>query len=289
MIGQIATGPTIAMTAPRQDDIDALTDALETDGIGGWDWLLAGAVFVASIVVAQLAKWALTRVLRRRLDRALAVLIARLVGYLIVTVGVVYSLDTLGVRIGPLLGALGVMGIALAFALRDILENFVAGVMIQLRRPFTYGDEVVINDHEGTIHEIDARLVTVATPDGETVMIPSATVIKSDVVNYTTRGGRRTDVPIGVAYGTDLRTAGDLLTEAVGSVSGVRGEPAHEVLLTGFGDSSIDFVVRYWHDPSIAAFWAVRDEVVLTIERALDDAGITIPFPQRKLWIESDS
>jgi small-conductance mechanosensitive channel len=270
----------------RQDDIDALSDALDTGGIGAWDWVTAAAVLVGAVLIAQLVKWMFTRLLARRIDRALAVLIARLAGYLIVTVGLIYSLDALGVRIGPLLGALGVLGIALAFALKDILENFVAGVMLQLRRPFTYGDEVDIDGHQGSVTSIDARLVTVTTPDGETVLIPSATVIKSDVVNYTSVGRRRTDVEVGVAYGTDLGEARRALEHAVESVAGVLEAPAPKVLLTAFGDSSIDFVVRYWHDPSILAFWSVRSDVVVAVDAALAEADITIPFPQRRLWID---
>jgi small-conductance mechanosensitive channel len=136
------------------------------------------------------------------------------------------------------------------------------------------------------VTSIDARLVTVTTPDGETVLIPSATVIKSDVVNYTSVGRRRTDVEVGVAYGTDLSEARRALEPAVGSVAGVLASPAPKILLTAFGDSSIDFVVRYWHDPSILAFWSVRSDVVVAVDAALADADITIPFPQRRLWID---
>jgi small-conductance mechanosensitive channel len=279
-------GPVRAPGLPRQEDIDALSDALDTGGIGPWDWAMAAGILIGSIVVAQLAKWLFTRLFARRVDRALAVLIARVAGYVIVTIGLIYALDSLGVRIGPLLGALGVLGIALAFALKDILENFVAGVMLQLRRPFTYGDEIVVDEHVGSVTDIDGRLVTMTTPEGETVMIPSATVIKSDVVNYTTVGRRRTDVEVGVAYGTRLDEAQRVLADAVASVDEVLDDPAPDVLLTAFGESSIDFVVRYWHGPSIATFWRARDEVVLAIDARLAEAGITVPFPQRRLWID---
>ncbi len=272
-----------------QDDIDALADAIDGGGLDGWSWLTAGIVFASAIVIAQGVRMVLGRALRPRLDRALAVLISRLVGYVIVIVGLVYALGALGVQIGPLLGALGIAGIALAFALQDILENFVAGVLLQIRRPFTYGDEVRINDHEGRVSGIDARVVTIDTPDGETVMVPSATVIKSDVVNYTRRGERRTDLPIGVAYGSDLSIARRALEGAVAGADGVLADPAPAVLLVGFGDSSIDFVVRFWHSPEIASFWRVRDTVAAAVDRSLADAGIEIPFPQRTVWFGDQS
>lgn len=261
----------------------AIVEALRTDGLTAWNFSIAIAIFVGSIILSRVLKYVLQRTLDRRLDTALAVLIARLFGYLVIVVGLIYSLESLGVAVGPVLGALGIAGIALAFAFQDILENFIAGILLQLKRPFTYGDQVQINDHEGVIREIDSRLVTILTPDGETVMIPSATVIKADINNYTGHGRRRTTLPVGVAYGTDLRRAGAVLLDAVRSVPEVLEHPEPEVLLEGFGDSSIDFVVRFWHEPTIAGFWKARSEVAYSVDGALKAAEITIPFPQRVL------
>lgn len=274
---------------PQQSDVDTdalseLSEALSDGGLGPWDWGTAGIVLLAGIVVSRLVKWGTVKMFQRRLDQALAVLIGRLTAYAIVTVAFVYALDSLGVAIGPVLGALGIVGIALAFALRDILENFVAGILLQLQRPFTYGDQIAVNEHEGTVRDIGTRLVTVVTPAGETVKIPSATVIKADVNNYTEQGLRRTTLPVGVAYGTDLLRAQEVLAAAVTSAEGVVESPPYEVLLDGFGDSSIDFVVRFWHLPTIADYWQVKSNVAFAVDRALAEAGITIPFPQRTVW-----
>jgi small-conductance mechanosensitive channel len=264
-------------------DEEALVDALKTDGIDGWSWATAGITILVAFIVSRILRYVVERTLRQRMDAALALLMARLAGYLVIIVGFVYSLEAVGVAIGPVLGALGIAGIALAFAFQDILENFVAGILLQLKRPFTFGDQVSINDHEGTVRTIDSRLVTIDTPAGETIMIPSATVIKADINNYTTAGERRTTVPVGVAYGTDLRRAREVLERAVRTADGVRDRPEPEVLFEGFGESSIDFVVRFWHDPSIASFWNTRSEVGFAVDAALADAGITIPYPQRTL------
>jgi small conductance mechanosensitive channel len=271
------------MTLRAETDTDAIVDAFQTDGLTVLDWATAGITFVVAVIVSRVLKYFVERALRRRMDAALAVLIARLVGYVIILIGVVYTLESLGLAVGPVLGALGIFGIALAFAFQDILQNFIAGILLQLKRPFTYGDQVMINEHEGTVRTIDSRLVTINTPDGETIMIPSATVIAADINNYTALGGRRTTVPVGVAYGTDLRRARDVLERAVRSADGVREVPAPEVLFEGFGESSIDFVLRYWHEPSIATFWNTRSEVGFAVDQALAEAGIVIPFPQRTL------
>lgn len=273
-------------------DDSALAEAFSAaDGLSGWDYGEAGIILVASIVIAIVLRAVIVRLLTRgdRLDPALATLFARLAGYLVVTVGFVYSLESLGIDIGLVVGALGIAGIALAFALKDILENFVAGVLLQMQRPFTYGEQVLINDFEGTVEGIDSRLVTIVTPAGELVKIPSATVIKADIVNYTKRGMRRTTLPVGVAYGTDLKNAQRVILDAVSSADGVLESPDPEALLEGFGDSSIDFAVQFWHEPTIADFWHVRSNVAFTIEAALADADITIPFPQRTMWWAGDT
>ncbi|CAN5357520.1 mechanosensitive ion channel [soil metagenome] len=268
----------------RQGGVDELADVLDTEGLRAWDWVAAGLILVVSAVVARVISMVVTRILRRHVDPALAILIGRLFGSVVFVVGLVYTLDSVGVRIGPLLGALGIAGIALAFALQDILENFVAGVLLQYRRPFHFGDQISVNDHEGTVISVDSRVVVIETPDGETIKIPSATVIKSAINNYTEQGRRRTTLEVGVAYGTDLELAQRVLTDAARSVAGVHADPASEALVIGFGDSSIDFAVRYWHSPTIAEFWRVRSDVALAVERALSAADITIPFPQRTIW-----
>lgn len=272
------------LRAETEPDTDAIARAFQTDeGLTTLDWVQAGITFFVAVILSRLLKFLVERTLRKRMDTALAVLIARLVGYVVILIGVVYTFESLGLDVGVVLGALGIFGIALAFAFQDILQNFIAGILLQMKRPFTYGDQVEIDGHEGTVRGIDSRLVTIDTPDGETVMIPSATVIAADINNYTTLGGRRTSLPVGVAYGTDLALTREVLDRAVRSVDGVRDAPRPEVLFTEFGESSIDFVVRYWHGPSIATFWRTRSDVGLAIDVALAEAGIVIPFPQRTL------
>lgn len=268
-----------------QGSLDELGDALKaSDAVSGWDWIQAGIIFTAAVAVSRLVKLVIVRLIGRKSDAAVADLVGRLIAYTVVVFGLIYALEQVGVQVGPLLGALGIVGIALAFALRDILENFVAGLLLQFRRPFSYGDEIVSGDVEGTVESVDARSVTVSTPDGETVYLPNSKVITDAIVNHTARGARRTTVPIGVAYGTDLELARTAMLTAVEGVESVRAEPEPQVLLTGFGDSSVDFVVRFWHAPTIAAHWKAQSDVAFALDRACRDNEIVIPFPQRVLW-----
>ncbi|MDH5521247.1 MAG: mechanosensitive ion channel family protein [Acidimicrobiia bacterium] len=265
----------------QETDIDTLRNALGGQPLTWWDWGKAGIIIVVAVVGSRVVKFALKRLLASRWDGAVVDLLARLVGYAIVTFGIIYALEQLGVQVGPLLGALGIVGIALAFALQDILQNFLAGLLLQIRRPFSYGDQISSGDIQGTVESIDARSVTLVTPDGETVHMPSSQVITGAIYNHTQRGRRRSTVEIGVAYGSDLDRVKTTFLEAVTGLDPLSDSPPPEVLFTGFGDSSIDFVVRFWHPPTIADSWKARDAVGLALDKAAAEAGIEIPFPQR--------
>lgn len=274
----------VAIFAQTEVDLDTLDDAFASDGVTGWDWARSGITIAAAIIAARLISWLLRRLIRRGSDEVIADLVGRLVAYTIVAFGLIYALEGLGVRLGPLLGALGIIGIAVAFALKDILENFVAGLLLQFRRPFTYGDQIVSGDIEGTVETIGSRSVQIRTPDGETVHLPSSQVVTAAIVNHTTRTSRRTTLSIGVAYGTDLAGAQEVFLDATRNASGVLLSPSPEVLLDGFGDSSIDFSVYFWHEPRIADHLRTRSSVTLALDKACREHGIVIPFPQRTLW-----
>lgn len=281
--GAIASGGA-AIVAQAEVDLETLDEALGAGGLTGWDWVQAAAIVLGGLVVARVVRWLLGRLLRRTTNPTVADLVARLAGIVVGAFALVYALESLGVRIGPLLGALGIVGIAVAFALKDILENFVAGLLLQFSRPFNYGDEIVSGETEGTVTSVDARTVTIATPDGETVHLPSSKVITDAIVNHTVRGRRRTTLPVGVAYGTDLARAAKAFRGAIERLDDVAEDPAPEVLVEGFGESGIDLVVRYWHEPSIAAYWRAQNAVALAIDEACRRHDIHIPFPQRTLW-----
>jgi small-conductance mechanosensitive channel len=173
----------------------------------------------------------------------------------------------------------------LAFALQSILENFVAGVLLQVRRPFEKGDEIESQDYTGIITSVDSRTMTVCTPSGETVRLPNAEVIRHPIANLTEQGRRRTTLEVGVAYGTDLRRAIGIARSALDGLDGVLQNPAPEVVSTGFGDSSLDLAVLFWHGPSIAEKRRVTDQVMVAIDVAFAEHDVNIPFPQRTLHL----
>ncbi|OWY60433.1 hypothetical protein B7486_69210, partial [cyanobacterium TDX16] len=235
-------------------DTEDLADAFEGDGLTANDWITAAAVFVVAVLVAVLIRRLVARAIEHHDATPVAArFISRLLAYAIVAGGLVYSLSALGVRIGPLLGALGIVGFALAFALQDIIENFVAGLLLQVRRPFLPGEQITTGDFEGRVEDVNARAVVLQTPDGERVVVPAGDVLAHPIVNLTRNGVRRTTLEIGVDYDTDLEHAREVMLEAAAATAEVRADPAPEAQVMAFGDSSIVIALRFWHDPSIAA------------------------------------
>ena len=248
------------------------------------EWVQALVVFAAAILLAVVLRRVLVRTIDREADRHLGRLMGRFLSVVVVAVGAVYALDVVGVRIGPLVGALGVGGIALAFAAQDILQNLVAGVLLQVRHPFRVNDQIGSGDYEGTVEDVNLRTVELTTYDGLTVYLPNAEVLKNPIVNYTRTPVSRTQLTVGVAYDTDLELAREVLIDACRDAEGVQPAPPPEAWVLEFGESSIDIVLRYWHAADIASRWRVRSAVAVSVKRRLDASGITIPFPQRTLW-----
>ncbi|CAN5779937.1 hypothetical protein BH20ACT1_BH20ACT1_02370 [soil metagenome] len=270
--------------APEEELVEAL------QGLTAADWITAAVILAGAIVLSRLVRGLTARLVEQGDGaRRTARLIGRSVGSLVVVIGVVYALQVLGVRLAPLLGALGIGGLALAFAAQTILENVFASLLLQSRRPFRAGDQIATNEIEGTVEDVNFRTVVLRTYQGEKVLLPCSLVLNAPITNFTVKGTRRTTLEVGVAYGTDLVTAQRVLLEALTSVDGVRSQPPPEAWVEQFGESSIDFALRWWHAPDIATLWRVRSAAAMAVKSAFDGAGIEIPFPQRTLGFLSES
>lgn len=255
------------------------------DHVGWTEWVFAFSLIAVALIAGRLIRRALSRGLAKTPVTPFAtIVLGKTIVYLAVVVGLYLALTILRLEVGPLIGALGLAGLAVAFAFQDILENFIAGVLMLMRRPIKVGDEMESNGHLGIVHDMSLRAVSIDTFDGDRVYLPNAMVWKSPMVNFTETPLRRTTVVVGVAYHTDLDHARQVLQEAIDNASGVVTPPPATVEFVEFNNSSIDFYVRYWHPADQKSLWAVRDEAGRAMKRALDAAGIQIPFPQRTLW-----
>lgn len=247
------------------------------------DWVVAGAILLISILVGLVvSRYVSRRLIRREIEPITARLLGRLGGFLIVLVGAVTALGVLEVKgLGAVLGALGILGIAVAFALQDTLENLIAGLAMQLSKPFRKGDGVTLGDFDGTVEDIRMRYVFLRTYDGESVQLPSASVWKNAILNHTKEGTRRVRLDVRVPYSTDLEKAKSVLLGAVSSVDLVLAHPEPAVWVTGFAEASVCISVFVWFDTLSTAPFEVTDACAITAKRALDEAGIESPLPQR--------
>ncbi|MEZ5372360.1 MAG: mechanosensitive ion channel family protein [Microthrixaceae bacterium] len=291
MIQPIAARVTLALV-PQQDspDPDAIGEAVDLGGVQWVDWIYAGVLLVGFVVGGLiLGRWVRSALDRSQAGDGTTMLVGRLVTYSLVLVGIVWSLGSLGVAIGPLIGALGIGGIVLALALQGVLENVIAGVIIYSRRPFVVGDEIRSNDVAGRVVDVSARSTVIRQFTGELAYLPNSEVLNSAIVNVTSEGRRRTDVVVGVAFGTDVSHACRVAEAAVRELDDVFPEPPPVARAFEFGGSSINLTVMAWHSPAEASMWLVRNAMIEAILAAYAAEGIEIPFPRRVLeWLPDD-
>ncbi|MDJ0570159.1 MAG: mechanosensitive ion channel family protein [Pleurocapsa sp. MO_192.B19] len=189
-----------------------------------------------------------------------------------------------GFELGDIIATLGVGSVAIGFAFQDIFKNFLAGIILLVEEPFRLGDEIVIGDYQGKVENISIRTTKIRTYKGERVLLPNSTVFTDAVKVVTAYTSRRTDLAVGVDYNTSLPEATKLLEETIKHVGGVMEEPAPEIDVVNFGDSSIDFVVRYWTNPQQKQLRNVQTRAMIAIKKVFDDADISIPYPIRTLY-----
>lgn len=189
-----------------------------------------------------------------------------------------------GFELGDIVATLGVSSVAIGFAFQDIFKNFLAGIILLIEEPFCIGDEIEIGSYKGRIEHISVRTTKIRTYNGERVLLPNSTLFTDAVKVLTAYSARRTDLAVGVDYNTSLTNATQILEQTIKSISGVMKEPRPEIDVVNFGDSSIDFVVRYWTNPQQKQLRIVQTRAMVAIKKALDGAGISIPYPIRTLY-----
>lgn len=252
-------------------------------------WTRFGAVLVGGVLLAEALRWAVLRVERTRGDVRGAVVLGRLLRLAVLVLATIYALAQVGVRIGPLVAAAGVGGVALAFAVKSILENFLAGVLLLLRRPFRPGDEIASGTFEGVVEDVNLRTVVLRTFDGRRVFLPNGGVLGTAIVNQTAFPVRRSEIEVGVGYDADLARATTVAVRAVAGVDGVHADPAPEAFATAFGPSAMPLCVRFWHAASTPVAWRVRHDAVVAVKAALEAERVSLPFEQLTVRFAADS
>ncbi|NJK75901.1 MAG: mechanosensitive ion channel family protein [Microcoleus sp. SU_5_6] len=250
--------------------------------------VLALIVFAIFFFIGRAIKRVVRRLTRNhRQARNLGLVLGRLAQGITVLIGLFVALSIVipTFRAGDLVQLLGISGVAIGFAFRDILQNFLAGILILLTEPFQIDDQIVFKNFEGTVENIETRATTIRTYDGRRIVIPNAELFTNSVTVNTAFENRRMEYDVGIGYGDDLDRAKQLMLEALLSVDEVLKNPAPDVLVVELAESSVNIRVRWWITPPrrIDSLRS-RDRVISAIKQKLYvENGIDFPYPTRQI------
>lgn len=240
--------------------------------------ILLGVGIPVAFLLARVAD----RSCRRRLSAQVTMIVRKLVLYgllIFVSVSVLYEL---GFNLTALLGAAGIVGLAIGFASQTSVSNIISGLFIIGEKPFAVGDVIKVGDTTGSVLSIDLLSVKLRTFDNQLVRIPNQTLMQAQLTNITHFPIRRIDVSISVAYKEDLARVRNVFAEVIRENPHILDEPEPLIMMTGFGDSGIDFLLAVWAVK--ADFFQVRRTLMPALKQRLDDEGIEIPFPHLSLY-----
>ncbi|MCA1991320.1 MAG: mechanosensitive ion channel family protein [Coleofasciculus sp. S288] len=244
-------------------------------------------VFALFWLIARAIKFLVRRLTRRhRQARNLGLVLGRLSQGVIILLGLFIALTIVlpTFRPGDLVELLGIGGVAIGFAFRDILQNFLAGILILVTEPFQINDQIVFKSFEGTVEEIQTRATTIRTYDGRRVVIPNSELFTNSVTVNTAFENRRLEYDIGIGYGDDIDRAKQLILEAIASVDHVLQDPPPEALVMELAESTVNIRARWWiNPPRRAESLDSRDRVLSAIKKTLTANGIDLPFPTQQI------
>lgn len=289
-----AAAPQTVDQAVRVDPAFALSK-IET-------WVVGFQRFLSNMVVAFVLfaltfaiAWGVERSFRswaNKHDRSnLGAVLGSFVKWLILLVGSLLALTVVipSLNPGDLIAGLGIGSVAIGFAFKDILQNWLAGFLILIQRPFGVGDQIVVNGYEGTVEWIETRATIIALYDGRRVIIPNANVYSNAVTVNTARLMRRSQYDVGIGYGDDIRAARKAILDALATVPGIETDPEPEVLVWDLAGSSVNLRVRWWTQSKRTNVVHVQAAALEAVKVALDRAGIDMPYPTQVMLFHDQS
>ncbi|MBQ1365908.1 MAG: mechanosensitive ion channel domain-containing protein [Clostridia bacterium] len=265
---------------------------MNTEGIvgilktGGLD-LLKG--IVALVIGFFLVHW-IGKLLKRNkkiqaIEPTLRGFLLNLVKIVLSVIVVLTAANIMGIPMTSILTLMASGSVAIGLALQGAVGNLIGGLILLILRPIKAGEYVKIGDNEGVVKTVGAYYTELITPDNKQLSLPNGTLTNAPINNFSRQGTRRLDLTFSVDYGSDLDTVYRVLNELVAGQEGILPEPASQVVLLKCADSSLDFAVRVW--VKTEDYWNVNFSLLDKGKRALDAAGISIPFPQMDVHVKS--
>lgn len=247
-------------------------------------FLKALAIFIIGRIVAGLLRKLADRIMSRGgMNEMLRKFMRNMLYAILMTFVVIASIGALGIQTASLIAVVGAAGLAIGLALQGSLSNFAAGVLMITFRPYKIGDLVKVAGTEGFVEEVEVFTTVLRTADKTKIIIPNGQIMSDQIINYTDSEKRRMELIIGIGYDDDIDKAREVLLAAVKASEYVVDDPEPKISVAELGDSSVNLAVRPW--VMSVSYAPASHEITERIKKALDAAGISIPFPQRDVHL----
>lgn len=257
------------------------------------DQTIAALPRLAVAVILYLVFWGVALGVRAAIRRAtrggrkvnVGIVVSRLVYYGLLIFGVFVAAAAVipTFTFGGLISGLGIGGVAIGFAFKDIFQNLLAGLLILLREPFRVGDEITAGEYTGTVEAIETRATYIKTYDGRRIIVPNSNIYTESVTVISAYDMLRSQYDIGIGYGDDIDAAKQILLELARETDGVLETPAPDVLVWDLAGASVNLRLRWWSHPKRSNVVVLRDRVLQGAKERLSAAGIDLPFPTQQI------
>ena len=252
-----------------------------------------GPKVIGAIIIWIIGSWIIKKITgaisklmtAKNYDESLKKFLLNLLSWIFKIVLILAVLGTLGVETTSFAAILAAAGLAIGLALQGSLANFAGGVLIMTFKPFKIGDLIEAQGVLGVVKEIEIFTTKLSTPDNKEAIIPNGTLSNGNIINYSSQGTLRVDLNIGIGYGDDIKKAKDAIMKALSNDPKVLKDPAPTVAVSELGDNAINLVVR--PNANVADYWDVYFNTLENCKIALDEAGVSIPYPQRDVHIHN--
>ena len=278
----------IELTADKTGEVD-LNPALAVEKIDAWldgfvkilpNIVVAIVVLIVFVIIAALVKRAVIKTATSRGRSNLGEVLGSFLRAGIILMGGLIAMTIIvpTLRPGDLIAGLGVSSVAIGFAFKDILQNWLAGMLILIRQPFEIGDQIAVTGYEGTVQYIETRATIIKTYDGQRAVIPNSDIYTNAVLVKTGNDIRRSQYDIGIGYADDIDEACEIIKGEITKIDGVEKEPGVEVYAWDLAASWVTLRARWWTDSKKGDVVKQRSEVIRSVKRALDAASIDMPY-----------
>lgn len=246
-------------------------------------------LFILFYLTAKLKNWLVYKVLASsNIELGVRIAVGTIIRYVIVLVGFMIILQTVGIDLSTLTILAGALGVGIGFGLQNITNNFVSGLVILFERPIKVGDRIEVGDVAGDVINISMRATTIVTNDNISIIVPNSEFISSRVINWSHNDRKvRFQIPVAVSYKEDPEKVRDVIVDVAKKCEGVLADPEPIVRFSEYGDSALVFSLRVWTSEYMTKPGAFRSILYFEIFKRFRQEGIEIPFPQRDIHIKN--